>query len=244
MGRIRGFRSLLHPAEVEVPDVRKPKAREKIQVDLAPEDFPQDPARPVGVVAFDFDGTLTVRDSFTAFLAWRAGAAGWARGLAALAPSAGRYLVNRDRGLLKAATVRRFLAGTPRHELEAEARAFAEAHATRLLRPDALRSWRYWRARGATLAIVTASPEILVAPFARGLGADHLLGTRLVEDELGRITGELDGANCRGPEKMRRLTEVFGPDLRLAAAYGDTSGDTEMLSRAAHAGFREFRERP
>jgi phosphatidylglycerophosphatase C len=43
---------------------------------------------------------------------------------------------------------------------------------------------------------------------------------------------------------MRRLTEVFGPDLRLAAAYGDTSGDTEMLSQAAHAGFREFRERP
>jgi phosphatidylglycerophosphatase C len=43
---------------------------------------------------------------------------------------------------------------------------------------------------------------------------------------------------------MRRLTEVFGPDMSLAAAYGDTSGDTEMLSRAAHAGFREFRERP
>ena len=244
MGRIRGFRSFVQPVAVEIPDVPKPKARERVQVDLTPEDFPEDPSRPVGVVAFDFDGTLTVRDSFTAFLAWRAGAVGWVRGLAALAPSAGRYLVNHDRGLLKAATVRRFLAGTPRVELEAQARAFAETHATRLLRPDALRSWRYWRTRGATLAIVTASPEILVAPFARGLGADHLLGTRLVEDAEGRITGELDGANCRGAEKMRRLTEVFGPDMSLAAAYGDTSGDTEMLSRAAHAGFREFRERP
>ena len=213
-------------------------------IDLAPDDLPEDPSQSPGVVAFDFDGTMTVRDSFTAFLAWRAGTANWTRGLVALAPAAGRYLADRDRGRMKAAAVKRFLAGMPRADLEAQAREFAEAQATRLLRPDALRSWRYWRNRGATLAIVTASPEILVAPFARGLGADHLLGTRLAVDPEGRITGDLDGANCRGPEKTRRLREVFGPDLRLAAAYGDTSGDTDMLSIAAHAGYREFRERP
>ena len=222
----------------------KPRPRNRVPVDLAPEDFPGDPARPVGVVAFDFDGTLTVRDSFQAFLVWHAGPAGWMRGLAALAPAFTRYAGDRDRGRLKAAAVRQFLAGMPRQDLEARARAFAEANATRLLRPDALRSWRYWRGRGATLAIVTASPEVLVAPFARGLGADHLLATRLAEDEGGRITGDLDGPNCRGPEKTRRLTEAFGPDIRLAAAYGDTAGDREMLAIAAHAGFREFRERP
>ena len=222
----------------------KPRPRNRVPVDLAPEDFPEDPARPVGVVAFDFDGTLTVRDSFQAFLAWHAGPAGWARGLAALAPALARYAGDRDRARLKAATVRQFLSGMSRQDLEARARAFAEANATRLLRPDALRSWRYWRARGATLAIVTASPEILVAPFARGLGADQLLATRLVEDEQGRITGDLDGANCRGPEKTRRLSEVFGPEVRLAAAYGDSAGDTEMLAIAAHAGYREFREKP
>lgn len=222
----------------------KPGSRPKVTVALAPEDFPQDPARPVGVVAFDFDGTLTARDSFLAFLAWKAGPTGWARGLAALAPAAARYLGDRDRGRLKAAAIRHFLAGMTRLELESQAKAFAEARATRLLRPDALRSWRYWRSRGATLAIVTASPEILVAPFARGLGADHVLGTRLAEDELGRITGELAGPNCRGPEKTRRLAEVFGPEVRLAAAYGDTAGDAEMLAIAAHAGFREFREKP
>jgi phosphatidylglycerophosphatase C len=226
------------------PEVPKTRLRTPAPIVLSPEDIPEDPSRPVGVVAFDFDGTMTVRDSFTAFLAWRAGPADWARGLAALAPAAGRYLADRDRGRMKAAAVKRFLAGMPRVELEALAREFAEAQATRLLRPDALRSWRYWRARGATLAIVTASPEILVAPFARGLGADHLLGTRLAVDADGRITGDLEGANCRGPEKTRRLREIFGPDLHLAAAYGDTAGDADMLSIAAHAGYREFREKP
>lgn len=216
-----------------------------LQTAMSPDEYlADDPLRPVGVVAFDFDGTLTVRDSFTDFLSWNAGALAWMRGLVALAPDALRYLANRDRGLLKGAAARRFLAGTPLHELEARARAYAEARSRSLLRPDALNSWRYWRSRGATLVIVTASPEYLVAPFARGLGADHLLGTRLAVDADGRLTGDLDGANCRGPEKVRRLRETFGEDVRLAAAYGDTAGDRDMLAIAVHAGFREFGERP
>ena len=52
------------------------------------------------LVAFDFDGTLTSRDSFRAFLAWRAGASGYLAGMLGLAPEAARYLVRRDRGRL------------------------------------------------------------------------------------------------------------------------------------------------
>jgi phosphatidylglycerophosphatase C len=177
------------------------------------------------LVAFDFDGTLTSRDSFTAFLAWRAGSA---------------YLINRDRGRLKAAAVRRFLAGETRAELEAEAQTFAAEHGRALLRPDALRAWRRWQAEGARLVIVTASPEIVVSPIARGLGADRLIGTRLAFDANDRVTGDLEGANCRGPEKVRRLRETFGPDVALEAAYGDTDGDTEMLALAEEQGMRVF----
>ncbi len=43
------------------------------------------------LVAFDFNGTLTWRDSFAAFLAWRAGAARYAWGLARLAPATLAY---------------------------------------------------------------------------------------------------------------------------------------------------------
>jgi phosphatidylglycerophosphatase C len=192
------------------------------------------------LVAFDFDGTLTSRDSFTAFLAWRAGSARYAAGMASLAPAAAAYLINRDRGRLKAAAVRRFLAGETRAELEAEAQTFAAEHGRALLRPDALRAWRRWQAEGARLVIVTASPEIVVSPIARGLGADRLIGTRLAFDANDRVTGDLEGANCRGPEKVRRLRETFGPDVALEAAYGDTDGDTEMLALAEEQGMRVF----
>jgi phosphatidylglycerophosphatase C len=197
-----------------------------------------------GIVAFDFDGTITVEDSFTRFLRWRTSPGRHAQGMVRLIPSALAYLGHRNRGRIKAAAVKEFLAGASREALEAEARAFAEAEAVRLMRPDALRSWRWWRGRGAKLVIVTASPGVVVAPFARGLGADALIATELAYDDAGRVTGGFDGANCRGPEKVRRLQAMFGPDVRLRAAYGDTGGDREMLQIADHAGYREFKERP
>jgi phosphatidylglycerophosphatase C len=200
------------------------------------------PGRPI--VAFDFDGTLTVRDSFLAFLAWRGGKRRYAAGLRRLSPAALAYLRDKDRGRLKAAAVKVFLKDTPRAQLEAEAKTFAAQAAPRLLRPDALKVWRRWQGKGATLVIVTASPDITVAPFAHGLGASVLIGTRLVFDDQDRVSGALAGENCRGEEKVRRLREVFGEHVHLAAAYGDTTGDTEMLRIAGERGYRIFSGRP
>ena len=196
------------------------------------------------LVAFDFDGTLTVRDSFTAFLKWRVSPARHALGMIRLFPAAVTYVFDRNRGKIKAAAVREFLRGVSIEDLERQARAFAQSQAPRLFRPDALAVWRRWRAKGARLVIVTASPDIVVAPFARGLGADLLIGSRLAIDADGKVAGSLDGANCRGAEKVTRLREIFGDDLSLAAAYGDTSGDREMLAIAQEKGYRIFRGKP
>ncbi|HEX4195908.1 MAG TPA: HAD-IB family hydrolase [Caulobacteraceae bacterium] len=196
------------------------------------------------IVAFDFDGTLTVHDSFRSFLRWRVGLVRYLAGWATLAPALARYVRDRDRGRLKAAAIGRFLGGTPRAELEDAARKFAEGHARRMLRPDALRAWARWRERGARLVIVSASPEEIVQPFARGLGADVLIATRLAYDDKDRLTGRLDGENCRGAEKVRRLKAEFGPDMRLEAAYGDSDGDREMLAMAEERGLKVFQGTP
>jgi len=201
-------------------------------------------ARAGPIVAFDFDGTITVRDSFRAFLRWRAGRFGYAFGLVRLAPAAVRWLFDRNLSRLKAAMVRVYLRGVSRDELERQATEFAAAAAPMLLRPDALKVWRRHRQDGCRMVIVTASPEPIVAPFARGLGADLLLGTRLAYKEDGRVAGGLDGSNCRGAEKVRRLKAVFGEDMYLAVAYGDTDGDRELLAMAEEEHLRLFAGRP
>jgi phosphatidylglycerophosphatase C len=206
--------------------------------------FRQPPEPGQAIVAFDFDGTLTVRDSFTSFLRKRAGRRRWALGLVRLAPATAAYARDRDRGAIKAAAVKEFLQGVSRTELEADAEAYAARAWRKLMRPDALEAWNDWGQRGAHRVIVTASPALTVLPFARRLGAEGLLGTDLTFDADDRITGTFKSPNCRGEEKVRRLTAAYGSGLRLKAAYGDTSGDTEMLAIADHVGFRVFRERP
>jgi len=196
------------------------------------------------IAAFDFDGTLTVRDSFMDFLRWRAGPLRFAVGMARLGPSALAYAGHRDRGRLKARAVREFLKGEEGEALAASCEAYAAAAWPRMMRPDALKTWQDWKDRGAVMTIVTASPETLIEPFARRLGADVLLGTRLAFDEAGRVEGAFAGENCRALEKVVRLRERFGPDVRLAAAYGDTSGDAEMLQIAEVKGYRAFSGRP
>ena len=206
--------------------------------------FRQRPRKDQAIVAFDFDGTLTIRDSFTAFLRWRAGRATWALGLVRMAPAVANYARDRDRGRIKAASVREFLSGVSRTDLEAQAERFADQFWDSFMRPDALACWKDWGERGAHRVIVTASPETTVAPFARRLGAEALLGTPLVFDREDRVTGAFASPNCRGEEKVRRLGAVYGEPLRLTAAYGDTSGDTEMLAIADEPGFRVFTGRP
>lgn len=201
-------------------------------------------AAPRPLVAFDFDGTLSFRDSFNAFLAWRSGPLRLALGLIALAPSCANYLLDHDRGRLKGAAVRVFLRGLKQAELEAACDAFAHSSlGRRLIRPDAEQRWRDWRQRGAELVIVTASPEEVVAPFARRLGADRLIGTRLRYGADGRVDGAFASENCRGPEKVARLKAAYGDAVRLAAAYGDSSGDRELLELADEKGYRVFTQR-
>lgn len=210
----------------------------------AAQSFRQPPLGDRPIVAFDFDGTLTIRDSFTAFLRWRAGAVGWAVGLAKMAPALAAYIGDRDRGRIKAASVREFLHGVDHATLEAEAERYADQVWDRFMRPDALAFWKAWGDKGAHRVIVTASPETTVAPFARRLGAEGLIGTRLMFDAQDRVAGAFVGENCRGIEKVRRLREAYGDDMKLAAAYGDTSGDTEMIAIAEEKGFRVFTGRP
>ncbi|WP_293907281.1 HAD-IB family hydrolase [Phenylobacterium sp.] len=215
---------------------------------MAQEREPESPTAAQGsdppIVAFDFDGTLTVRDSYTAFLKWRTPPLAWALGGVRLIPAALAYLVHRDRGRIKADATRVYLAGVSRERLEADARRFAEQHSRSLLRPDAVAAWKRWRTERVRLIIVTASPDVVVAPFARGLGADDILGTPLAYDERDRITGAFAAPNCRGPQKVVRLKAAYGPGLRVRAAYGDTGGDTEMLAIAEEPYFKVFTARP
>lgn len=189
----------------------------------------------VRVAAFDFDGTLTRRDTLLPFLAHVAGRRAVARALAERAvPLALAVLGRGDRGEQKEQMLRRLLAGRRLAEVEALAEDFADAAVARRLRHEAVDHLRAHLAAGDHVVVVSASPELVVAPIARRLGPVDVLGTGL-EVVDGRLTGCLDGRNLRGPEKVRRLTEWLGEGGTLHWAYGDSAGDRELLAAAVEA---------
>jgi HAD superfamily phosphoserine phosphatase-like hydrolase len=92
---------------------------------------------------------------------------------------------------------------------------------------------------GAVVTLCSASPALVLQPFANRLGI-KLIGTEL-EVVDGVLTGKLTGNNCRCENKVLRLEAVYGDlgEYRLRA-WGDTRGDRELLEAAQDAHFRHF----
>jgi len=200
-------------------------------------------SRPL-IHAFDFDGTLTVKDSFSTFLLSTCGHARLAACFLRHPYMLGDYVRTRDRGALKSHLLFNLLGPIERDDLQKRFDAFVTQTGTALFRSDAMETWAGVKAPGTLRVIVTASPEMLVGRFGETLGADRTIGTRLGFDANDRLTPHLEGENCRREEKVRRLKAVYGEDLNLEAAYGDTSGDLEMLKAARNAYYRHFTGRP
>jgi phosphatidylglycerophosphatase C len=192
------------------------------------------------VVAFDLDGTLTTKDTLTQFLIWRAGyAKAFAKAVLLLPYFVGFSLGLVSRGRLKQAALRRFIKGVPAETMEMESQRFAKQVMPRLLRPEGLAALRAHVKAGDQVFVVTASPEFVSWAWTFKENVE-LVATRL-EIAAGRMTGRLDGVNCRGLEKIRRLSEHLGEPVVLDVAYGDSAGDAEMLAAAREAHFKPFR---
>jgi phosphatidylglycerophosphatase C len=195
------------------------------------------------VAAFDLDGTLTRRDTLLPFLLKACGPAATYRAVLGVSLLLVRALAGGERrDAAKEALLVRLLAGRPVEPLAEVAEAFAD-DVMPLLRPEMIERVTEHRRAGHELVIVSASPELYVAPLGRRLGFDAVLGTRLETDAEGRLTGRLQGANCRGPEKVVRLRQWLGDESAEVWAYGDSRGDREMLA-LARTGVRVHRRRP
>jgi phosphatidylglycerophosphatase C len=191
-------------------------------------------SRPI-VAAFDVDGTLTTRDCVTPFL-FRTVRLRVALALLRNAARVLGALVRRDRDRLKEIVCTAFT-GMAGDAVDAEGMRFAREIERRWLREDTYARLRRHRELGHRTVLVSASLDPYLVPFGRRLGVDGVLCTRLQRDGGGLLTGRLDGPNCRGPEKTRRLEAwLVANGLADATlwAYGDSAGDDELLARADH----------
>ena len=203
------------------------------------------PVTTVVVAAFDFDGTLTRRDTLMPFLAR---GLGWPRFLLALlkcSPWLAAYALRLLRNdVAKARLLRATLSGLSTAQSDDWTARWLARDLSGQLRPWTLARLAEHQQAGHCCVMVSASPDIYLARVARELGFDGLICTEM-EVQGERLTGCLRTPNCHGQQKVMRLKSWL--DQRFDAeslnaltlhAYGDTAGDKPLLRLAQHAWYR------
>ncbi len=194
------------------------------------------------VAAFDFDGTMTNRDTLFPFLSHVSGQLRFFRNFILLLPVLVGYklgLIRND--LAKEQVFTRFFWGVKMDALKYKAAQFAAQQLPNLMRPEAMKRFEWHKKQGHRCILISASLDIYLQPWALIHGFDAVICSSLEVRSDGYISGKLSGANCFGIEKAKRLEALMGDRKRyILYAYGDSEGDKELLSMADHAFYREM----
>lgn len=194
------------------------------------------------IIAFlDFDGTITSKDSLLEFIKFSKGIPAFYFGFALHAPVLIAYKLNIiSNQRAKEIMLHYFFGNMSTDRFTEYSSAFAAEVMPSLIRPKALEEIRKLGEAGAEIVVVSASPEYWISQWSASMGL-RCIATRL-ESRNNKITGKIDGFNCYGKEKVRRITEEF--DLSTFSSvycYGDTPGDRPMLALGTYRFYKPFR---
>ena len=191
------------------------------------------------IYAFDFDGTLTTKDTLLEFIRFAKGSCGLWLGFMRYA----HLLVLMKLGVYpnwkaKQKVFAHFFKDTTLDDFNSICQEFA-ASSKHLLRPKGIEAINKAQSEGSEVVIVSASIDNWVQPFFADV---KVLGTQIevVDDKL---TGRFLTKNCYGQEKVNRILALYPhrQDYHLTA-FGDSRGDKELLAWADESHFKPFRE--
>lgn len=196
------------------------------------------------VAAFDFDGTLTYRDTLLPFLFSIAGYATGTCKLIAQAPQLAIQLLKQaSRQEIKEGFLTRFLQHTPIQEARKYGEKFAQDTLQQRLNPQAMQRLQWHLDQRHRCILVSANLDLYLEPWGKLAGFHDIVTSQCEVGNDNTLTGKLQGLNCWGPEKARRLAELLGPRHGYTLyAYGNSRGDQELLALADYPFYRQFFE--
>lgn len=192
------------------------------------------------IAFFDFDGTLTTKDSFIEAIKFIKGKFRFYIGFTVLSPILLLYKAKLiPNWKAKEAVLTYFFNGMRLADFQTACNQFAESQIKPMLRKEAIEKLRWHQSQGHRIVVVSASAQNWLIDWTQKLNVE-LIGT-LLEVKNDKVTGKLQGNNCYGAEKAIRIKQTI--DLQKYTtiyAYGDTTGDKEMLALATHPFYRKF----
>lgn len=194
------------------------------------------------IAAFDFDGTITRKDTLIEFLRFAGGCARLYAVFTLYSPLLILMKLKLYSNLkAKEKIFAHYFNGMPIEQFNDLCRRFFEQKGQSLVYADAKAQIAKHKVQGDEVVIISASIENWVCHFAEALKADKLLATQ-VEVQDGKLTGHFLTANCYGEEKVKRLLSAYPErDKYYLIAYGDSRGDKELLQFADEQHYKQFK---
>ena len=188
---------------------------------------------------FDFDGTLTYKDTMFLYLKFYNSAKFNFQFLKHIPLFILLKLKLANAEKVKKSFISSILKGQSKTKIEEKSQQFFEKYYPEIIRENAIEFIQNIDREHTESYLVTASLDIWVKPFAEKFKM-NLLATRAeFKNEI--FTGNFVGNNCNGGEKVHRIKEALqGKKFDKTIAFGDTSGDKPMLSLAHESHYRFF----
>jgi len=192
------------------------------------------------VAFFDFDGTITSRDTLIDFIRFAVGEKKFLWGMCVLMPTLIAYklkLIPNDRA--KEKMLSHYFKGMEKKEFQRLASTYSLRQIPKIVRQEALDKIDWHQKQGHKIVVVSASMECWLKPWCEKYGL-KLLSTKM-ETVNNMVTGKFATKNCHGKEKVNRIKEKYILDnFDIVYAYGDSYGDKELLALADKPFYRAF----
>ncbi len=186
------------------------------------------------LVIFDFDGTITKKDTFISFLRFNTTSGGFFLKLITSIPVLLLYYCRIvTAAKLKGTLLKRFISVKNETDLLTVGEKFIDNLIKRgEIKNDLMARIREYQEQSAEICIVSASPDIWIKPFCDRFNINYLC-TELEFDKEGSFTGKIKGENCNGIEKRKRIELKYNlNEYSTIIIFGNSKGDKQMMELA------------
>lgn len=187
------------------------------------------------VALFDFDGTISFKDSFIEFIKYTDGRLKLLMCIFLNAPFIVLYLLkiypNQN---LKERFFTFFYKGVSVSELEEKGKSFSLNELPKFVYPEAIQLITQHKAKGRQVYLLTASSNIWLGTWCRQ-NEIGFIGTEF-EHINQKYTGKIAGKNCYGEEKINRIRFILDDEqIAEVFGYGNGKADSFFLSKMKHS---------
>ena len=127
----------------------------------------------------------------------------------------------------------KFLEGSEEKELEELVKRFYKNRLSKIIYEDSIMMMKKLKREGYDIYLISASPEFYLHQLYAIEEVDKIIGTRFHFAD-GKFNRKMNGHNCKGEEKVRRLKEVLAEenievDFENSYMFSDSLSDKPLL---------------